>query len=592
MIALIQKYHRWLAWLSLAMAGLGVGMLFWRNSQEQLWSYWTLVTLFSAWMGIFLFWRRKQLKTTQGAQYFLATTLSGLLLGFAFPWSNLPSGFLAFFAWIPLLLTLEKLELEQASGKVIYAWSFHTFMIWNVVATYWVANSSLPAGLFAIIVNSALMGIPVVLAMLARPHLGRLGWIPLLVFWLCFEQLHYVWELNWPWLSLGNVWATAPTLVQWYAWTGVLGGTLWLWLVNISLKKNWTAFLQKEWQWTQALPLALILVVPIGVSLLQYANYQQRGFNQEIVVGQPNVEPFYQRPLLQEGAMVNKVIDLSLAQVSDQTDYIVFPEATLDFAEQDYLHQAKEVVVLRKKILSDFPQAKIVIGTDAYRFLKPKESPSRYSRKREKGDEIEYFEVYNAAIQIDTSQNQVQFYKKSKLVPGAELFPYPQLLSFLKPIVESLGGTMAGRGAQKERAVFTDQEVKVAPAICYESVFGAHLAAHVRNGAQAIFIVTNDAWWDRTAGHIQHFHYARLRAVENRRSIARAANTGISGFINQRGDVLQRSKYQETTSLKASLAFNNQQTFYSKNPMMIARFAIFAGIAFLLNIFVKSRLPK
>lgn len=592
MTAFLQKNHRLLAWLSFALSGLGIGMLFWRNSQEQLWSYWTLVTLFFAWMGLSLLWHRKQLKNAEGAQYFLATTFSGLLLALAFPWSNIPSGFLAFFAWIPLLLTLEKLEAKKAKPKVLYAWSLHTFMIWNIVATYWVANSSLPAGLFAIVVNSALMGIPVVLAMWVRPYLGRLGWIPLVAFWLCFEQMHYVWELNWPWLSLGNVWATAPVLVQWYAWTGVLGGTLWLWIVNLVIKNNWVAFRQKTWQRSQVLPLVLVLGIPIGLSLGQYARYNEQGFSQEVIVGQPNVEPFYQRPLMDKTVMLQKLLDLSLVQVSPQTDYIVFPEASLDFAEQDYMYRAPQVEALREKVLDNFPKSKIVIGTDAFRFLKPNEKPTRYSRKREKGETIEYFEVYNAAIQIDTADNQVQFYKKSKLVPGAELFPYPNLLAFLKPIVESLGGTMAGRGAQKERAVFSSPAAKIAPAICYESVFGAHLAAHVRNGAEAIFIITNDAWWDRTAGHIQHFHYARLRAVENRRSVARAANTGISGFINQRGEILQRSKYQETTSLKASIQFNDQQTYYTKNPDAIARFALFAAIAFLLNGFVKARLPK
>ncbi len=592
MTAFLQKKHRLLAWLSLALSVLGMGMLFWRNSQEQLWSYWTLFTLLFGWMGLSLFVHRKQLKNTAGAQYFLATTLSGLLLALAFPWSNMPSGFLAFFAWIPLLLTLEKLETQKAKRKVLFGWSLNTFMIWNIVATYWVANSSLPAGLFAIIVNSALMGIPVLLAMQVRPYLGRLAWVPLVAFWLCFEQMHYVWELNWPWLSLGNVWATAPALVQWYTLTGVLGGTLWLWIINLLIKKNWVAFRQKSWQRSQALPLVLSLCLPVGISLFQYTAYEEQGFNQEVIVGQPNVEPFYQRPLMDETVMLQKLLDLSLVQVSPQTDYIVFPEATLDFAEQDYMYRAPQVEALRKKVLDNFPNSRIVIGTDAFRFLKPNEKPSRYSRKREKGETVEYFEVYNAAIQIDTAENHVQFYKKSKLVPGAELFPYPNLLAFLKPIVESLGGTMAGRGAQKERAVFSSQKAKIVPAICYESVFGAHLAAHIRNGAEAIFIITNDAWWDHTAGHIQHFHYARLRAVENRRSVARAANTGISGFINQRGDVLQRSKYQETTSLKSTIQFNNQQTYYTKNPNTIARFALFAAIAFLLNGFVKSRLPK
>lgn len=567
--------------------------MIWRNGQQLLWSYWTLIVLFFAWWAIFLWSQRKAIQQKETFGFLAKASLSGILLGLAFPFSGIPSGFLALIAWVPFFDMVETQVKKGWSLRRIYFFALHTFVLWNVIATYWVANSSLPAGLFAILVNSALMGLPLLLHLKAGPLMPRLKWIPFIAFWLSFEYIHFNWELNWPWLSLGNVWATAPALVQWYQITGVLGGSLWILLVNSLAKDAWQAHQNMDSSSPKYyLRLALGVLIPILFSLYQYKTYEPQGTNVEVAVIQPNVEPFYEQPEVISGAFWQKLIDLALESASEQTQYIVYPEATLDLLDQDRLDQAPAIVALRKQILRTHPQANIVIGADTYRFLEENEAPGRYTRIRESNGETSYFEIYNVALQIDPNQTAIDSYKKSKLVPGAELFPYPGLFRFLKPLVESLGGTMAGRGAQSERSNFQKDSLQIATAICYESVFGEHLAKHVQNGAQAILIITNDAWWDQTAGHIQHFHYARLRAIENRRPIARAANTGISGFINQRGDILKRSSYRETTALTGNIRFNQQRTYYSRNPQLVARFALFAGITFLLNWIVRSFLPK
>lgn len=569
-----------------------IGVMIWRNGQQLLWSYWTLVALFFGWWAIFLWFQRKAIRQKASFDFLAKASLSGILLGLSFPFSGIPTGFLALIAWVPFWGMVEAQIKQGWNLRRIYSFALHTFVLWNVIATYWVANSSLPAGLFAILVNAALMGLPLVLHLKVSPLMPRLKWIPFIAFWLSFEYIHFNWELNWPWLSLGNVWATAPALVQWYQITGVLGGSLWILLVNSLAKDAWQTYQSKAPSPRKYyLRLALGVLIPVLFSLYQYRTYESRGTDVEVAVIQPNVEPFYEQPTVPAGAFRQKLIDLAVETASEQTQYIVYPEATLDFLDQDRLNQAPAIVALREQVLRSYPQANIIIGADTYRFLGANEMPGRYTRTQERDGETSYFEVYNVALQLETSRTTIDSYKKSKLVPGAELFPYPGLLRFLKPLVNQLGGTMAGRGAQLERSNFRKDSLQVAPAICYESVFGAHLAQHVQNGAQAIFIITNDAWWDRTAGHIQHFHYARLRAVENRRPVARAANTGISGFINQRGDVLKRSSYRETTALKADITFNQQPTYYSQNPQLVARFALFATITFLLNWIVRSLLP-
>ena len=122
--------------------------------------------------------------------------------------------------------------------------------------------------------------------------------------------------------------------------------------------------------------------------------------------------------------------------------------------------------------------------------------------------------------------------------------------------------------------------------------FGEFVTNYIKEGAQAIFIVTNDGWWGNTPGHVQHLHYASLRAIETRKSIARSANTGISCFINQRGEILQATKYWEPNVVKGSIQFNNETTFYIKHGDFIGRFCVGLGLLVLLYSFVVGKTKR
>jgi len=183
---------------------------------------------------------------------------------------------------------------------------------------------------------------------------------------------------------------------------------------------------------------------------------------------------------------------------------------------------------------------------------------------------------------------EVGIYKKSRLVPGAEFFPFKTFLSFLEPIVDQMGGSVSGLGTQNERAVFSStQGAKVAPIICYESVFGAFVTGYVRGGAQFLAIMTNDGWWDLTAGHKQHAAYARLRAIENRRWVVRAANTGITSVIDPFGKVTAATEYGETTVLRTTVNLHDNLTFYSIWGDILGRLSSVFAVLLLLNLLVR-----
>jgi len=217
------------------------------------------------------------------------------------------------------------------------------------------------------------------------------------------------------------------------------------------------------------------------------------------------------------------------------------------------------------------------------RFGANDESP-KAPRSFVRGRDTIVYESYNSAIQMSYNDSEIQDYFKAKLVPGAEYPPFASLTIF-RPIVEQLGGSMSGLGTQPEREAFfnEDKTVGVAPVICYESIFGEYSTGYVRAGANVLFIVTNDGWWDKTAGHVQHNHFASLRAIETRRSIARSANMGTSGFINQRGDRFDGNSYGEMGFRRGKITLNDKVTFYMRYGDLIARIAVFLSAILFLN---------
>jgi apolipoprotein N-acyltransferase len=133
----------------------------------------------------------------------------------------------------------------------------------------------------------------------------------------------------------------------------------------------------------------------------------------------------------------------------------------------------------------------------------------------------------------------------------------------MKPVFEHLGGATGNVAGQEEPGVFYSQSgIGAAPAICYESIFGEWIAQSVHKGAQFIAIITNDGWWENTSGKDQHLDYAKLRAIETRRWVCQSANTGISAFINQRGDVVKQTKWWTRTAIKQDINLNSDLTFY------------------------------
>lgn len=551
-----------------------------------LWSWWTLPFLLSFW-GLIIGIRLKK----YNLRWLLLSSLSGVLLSLGFPISPLTP--LMFVGFVPLFLVAKELQ-ERQSQEGILKYAYNAFVIWNVGSTFWVANAGLVPGMIANFLNALFMAFPFWLYFKSQNYtfFKKWGLSVFIIFWLGFEYIHINWEISWPWLTLGNAFALYPNAVQWYEYTGAFGGSLWILLINVLFFN----IIEKRYYLNQKItqPLGLLaasLGIPLSISFVLASRIESTPINPastiSVVAVQPNYEPHYEKFEIPDNIQLQKFLKLSLSQIDSTTDYLVFPETSFDFRNTD-LWKESLIVQDLKNFTNHYPQLHLVTGIDAFKVYasythqKPANLPQSVREFDNKNGTFTYFEMYNAATQIVAGSDSMPLYKKSKLVPGPEILPYGFLFQWLKPLFKQFGGTVGGLGPQPERSVFWNKkgQVAVAPVICYESIYGDYCGGYVRAGAQALFIVTNDGWWDNTPGYQQHLNFARLRAIELRRPIVRSANTGSSCFIDAEGNVQQATEYATDAAIKGNMVLNKTMTFYAQMGDLIGKLAIY--ISFLL----------
>jgi len=535
--------------------------------------------------------------------------LSAVLLWLAWPPFSFTSPILLI-AFLPLLIALDEIEQSdlKKKGRKVFLMSGLTFLIWNTASIYWVFNSLnavmdvfaasmlsiIPFGLGAFLMTLSFW----LYQKVAKKTKTYLADLSLISFWMSYEYLHQYWDLKFPWMTLGNGFATTPQLIQWYEYTGVYGGSLWVLVANLLLFRLYLKVkgkrsevkgevfeaeridlevkseLQKvKSSGTKWLSIALAswIIIPITISVVIYTNYEEDVNPSNVVVVQPNIDPYGKNFTYSATEQLNKLIKLSKKEGQINTEFFIWPETALvGFTEEKDFRNSPNFKTTTQ-FLDSFKNATVITGAETYNIYQKQETLSaRYSKENKL-----WWDSFNTAVAIERSP-KLQFYHKSKLVPGVEKMPFPKLLSFLNPLFEKFGGTTGGYGSQEKPSnLYSASGIGVVPAICYESIWGDWVAQSVNQGAQFIAVITNDGWWGNTSGKDQHLDYARLRAIENRRWVARSANTGISAFINQRGDVVQKTIWWQDAVIKQEINLNSEITFYTKhqdwiiNPFLI-----------------------
>ena len=528
-------------------------------------------------------------------QLFLIASLTGILLALAWPTFGFAP--ILFIALVPILWVENHIadNKEKFSKFAVFNYSFFAFLIFNLLTSYWIVYATF-FGLFAPFLNAFLGGLVFQIYHNIKKILfnNSKGFFVLPILWISIEFLHHHWELTWPWMTFGNGFSTMPIMVQWYEYTGAFGGSLWVWITNyfayqtikqigINDKVGKLKLISKKLFTTNLLKFALIIIIPISLSLIIWTSFEEeKNAPVDVVVLQPNLEPYDETKMLSNNQIVNLLISLSEQKADQNTSFILAPEGCLE--ERIWEDQIQDNYNLAKlsNFISKYPKAQMIVGSFSRR-LQTEEERTEASRKIEFAP-LPYYSVYNSAIQIK-QDNNFNLYHKSKLVPGVERLPFKKYIGKILDFAIKLGNLPVGTLAVDDNHNLFESEsskVKITTPICYESIYGEFVAKRVREGAGIIFIITNDSWWRDTQGYKQHASYASLRAIETRRPIARSANTGTSCFISPKGEVSQKTKFWTQDVIKASLVPQTKITFYVKYGDYIARICLFSSIIIIL----------
>lgn len=522
-------------------------------------------------------------------KYIFLSLISALLLSISWPTYGIP--FFIFFAFVPLLLMeqeISKFSKINKKGWVVFGLTYLAFFIWNVVTTGWLyhaknpdGNNSLLAVAIPVIVNSLLMSLVFQLYYWYKKVRGTyFGLVFFVAIWLSFERFHLNWEFTWPWLNLGNAFSEYPQLIQWYDTIGATGGSFWILLINVFAfytLRIWQAGRIRKDLVKNISILTAIIVLPLLISIYKYNSCQEKPVGEvTTLLLQPKLDPYNEKYSKDSLQILAELLSLAEENSKTKVDFFIAPETAFpgngSLSENGFNKSTS--IAIAKEFLGKHPQSIFLTGASTHKFLFDEAYTEDYSTEIQEGV---WVNSYNSALQIIPNQN-VEVYHKAKLVPGVEIFPY---IRYLKPILGDamldFGGANSSLGIDKERKVFSNRfnKAKMAPIICYESIYGEYVTDYVKNGANLLAIMTNDSWWDNTEGHKQLLSYARLRAIETRREIVRAANSGISAHINARGDILQDTFYDDRTALLVKANLLEEKSIYTKIGDLISRIAIF-----------------
>ena len=516
-------------------------------------------------------------------------------LFFWLSWDPMPFTPLVFIGFIPLFY-LADWGLQTSKWKN-FGVLFSALLLWNIATTWWVWFASDVGAIAMLILNTYLMYLPFGFTRWLQRKKGfqwDAKWL-FVAIWLLYEYGHHRWDLSWPWLTLGNAFSGMTWYVQWYEFTGTLGGTALILAVNIlfyqALRNNqWKD--KRSWMMRFRLPLGIVcffglLSVLLGQLATDFVHQKKSKLKQpyRVVAIQPNYDPYDEKFVLDPMQMVR-----DMAKTTDSAgpaDCVLWPETSLvsnidvgspaqDMQVSYLMHHwqkngSADIEPRRDSFQNRYRQAEppaMLIGSNMIHWYSWMGKGKPDVAARQSSNPEFWYTLHNSALWIQPEllihpigsdrfkherlrgsmvSGDIQFYHKSKLVPGTEQLPFVTVLPFLERLAISLDENSASGtlGKNATAKALGNGNSKVAPIICYESIYGDYVSDYVKDGASWLAVITNDAWWNNTPGHKQHFSFAKLRAIEQRKWLVRSANTGISGFIDPLGRTTLRSGWYQ-----------------------------------------------
>lgn len=496
------------------------------------------------------------------------SVISGIFLILIFPKFDLE--FIAWFALVPLLLSISSSENPKDAFKT----GFITGFIYFSGTTYWVANAIYYYGHIPFSLSiTILLSMVIVLAL----YIGLFGYLyhlilkrlllpssilaPLL--WTSIELARTYLLSGFPWSSLGYSQYKTLSVIQIADITGVYGVSFLIAAVNGSIV-DLIMFIK-----TKRRPLllgpALSIILLIATIGYGFQTFKEPDTVSEIKISliQGNIEQDKKWDRKYQREVFDTYLRLTGESLSYNPDIVIWPEASTPF----YFGSDKEFT---EELISFVKEHKIYL---------------LFGTPRVKSFEKGKYTLANSAYLLFPGGEIRGSYDKIHLVPFGEYVPMKRILFFVDKLVQAVGDFSPG----DRHEIFEIPKGKFATVICYEIIFPGLVRKFIKGGAEFIVTITNDAWFGKTSAPYQHFSMAVFRAVENRAPVARAANTGVSGFIDSRGKILKASGIFQEGIYAGDIGITTEKTFYTKYGDIFSYICLGLTLVFLLLIFQRAR---
>jgi len=495
---------------------------------------------------------------------------SGILIALSFPSANLAP--LAWIAFVPLFHSLWK-----KSGKEAF-WSGFVFgLVYFFGTLYWIYHSINYYGGLSFAVSICLVLLlccylalfPAVFSVLfiqiyRKTKLPALFIAPVL--WVMLEFARSYALTGFPWSSIGYSQYRFLAMIQIADITGIYGISFLVLAVNgagadlLLTRKRLNKMPLFPLSYTVAGLVSLLVIIAAAYGYGVFRLSEARpGSSCTISVVQGNIEqdrkwePTFQQEVLAEYE------NLSREALSSSPFLLVWPETAVPFYFGYDTPNTDNLLQFQKEIGSYLLFGSVMV----------------------KGRVRERSELTNSVILLDREGKKSFTYDKIHLVPFGEYVPLRSILFFVDKLVAGIGDYVPGR--QYTRAETASGSF--ATLVCYEVIFPGLVRKFFISGGDFIVTVTNDAWFGRTAGPYQHFSMAVFRAIENRKPLIRAANTGISGFIDSNGRILAKSGLFTRQVLTQDITTDRSRTFYTRYGDLFSYLCIVISIVMVINLF-------
>jgi len=500
-----------------------------------------------------------------------ASLLSGVLLGVSFP--SYPAIRLELLAWValvPLLISLRSVE----SASELFRRACITMLLFCVISLWWVTLATLPGGILTILAQACFMTLPLFAFYLLKKmvtYFFALFSLPFI--WVAWEWAYMQQEFSLGWLTLGNSQANLNFMIQYADITGVWGISFWLLWFNVLAVLVLIGSRREALR--SLLLMAVMVLLPLLYSMLLFSRdgADSRAEGQlRVTLVQPNIDPHGKWVRSNSVDIMERYYRMSKIAVRDnRPDLVIWPETAIPFSifDSDYLFDLQ----LLQGALRQW-QVPLLTG-----FVDVVHS-----------GEGGHGEAYNASMLLEPGNGVPWIYHKMHLVPFAERVPYVEYFPWLGNATFSLSGIRGwGKGgdASVMKLSSSHGKIVIANIICYESIFPSFVTEFVRKGARMLTLVTNDGWYGTSYAPYQHLAIGRLRCIENRRAMARCANTGLTVVLDKFGRTIADIPWWEEQTLTADVPLESTLTFYTCNTDLLPKATVLISVLLLLVAFLK-----